>query len=73
MRPCDCNSIEDTKKLNEQGIGFNDQSITVIPTYVLLKMGHTEIKIPMRRFKDFAEWYLADQKNITTHSSGRCR
>jgi hypothetical protein len=25
-------------------------------------MGHTEIKIPMRRFKMFAEWYLKPQQ-----------
>ena len=62
MRPCDVKSIDEaSRKLNEQGIGFNDQSITVIPNYVLLKMGHTEIKISMDRFKSFAEWYLADQ------------
>jgi len=40
---------------------FNNQSITVIPCYVLLKIDHTEIKIPMNRFKAFAEWYLEDQ------------
>jgi hypothetical protein len=61
MKPCDCKDIESTKKLNEYGIRFNDEGITVIPNYVLLEMGHTSIKISMNRFKQFAEWYLKDQ------------
>lgn len=61
LRPCDCKDAVDTSKLEEQGIGHNDESITVIPNYVLLKMGHTEIKISMKRFKMFAEWYLTEQ------------
>jgi hypothetical protein len=61
LRPCDCKDAVDTSKLEEQGIGHNDESITVIPNYVLLKMGHTEIKISMKRFKMFAEWYLSEQ------------
>ena len=62
LRPCDCIDLQDVKKLEEQGVGHNDESISVIPNYVLLKMGHTEIKIGMNRFKMFAEWYLAPQK-----------
>jgi hypothetical protein len=61
LRPCDCKDAVDTSKLEDQGIGHNDESITVIPNYVLLKMGHTEIKISMKRFKMFAEWYLSEQ------------
>lgn len=61
LRPCDCKDAVDASKLEEQGIGHNDESITVIPNYVLLKMGHTEIKIGMKRFKMFAEWYLSEQ------------
>lgn len=62
LRPCDCKDAVDTKKLVEQGIGHNDESITVIPNYVLLTMGHTEIKISMNRFKMFAQWYLQEQE-----------
>ena len=65
LRPCDCKDSGDTFKLEENGIAYNDQSITVIPNYVLLKMGHTEVKISMYRFKMFAEWYLTPQ-SITT-------
>lgn len=61
LRPCDCVDALDVSHLNEQGIGHNDQSITINPNYVLLRMGHTEIKIPMSRFKMFAEWYLSEQ------------
>lgn len=61
LRPCDCKDDVDTSKLEEQGIGHNDESITVISNYVLLKTGHTEMKIGMKRFKMFAEWYLKEQ------------
>jgi len=62
LKPCDCKDAETASKLNEQGIGYNDQSITVEPNVVVLKMGHTQIKIPMQRFKIFAEWYLTEQE-----------
>lgn len=62
-RPCDCSSIhETTTLLNEQGIKTGQEGIEVIPNYVLLTMGHTQIKISQRRFKQFAEWYLEDQE-----------
>lgn len=61
MKPCDCKDEVDTATLEEQGIGHNDESIVVIPNYVLLTMGHTQVKIGMKRFKMFAEWYLAEQ------------
>jgi hypothetical protein len=63
MRPCDCKDQQDVKnKLNEEGIWWNSEGITVCPNYVLLTMGHTTVKISMRRFKMFAKWYLEDQK-----------
>ncbi len=62
LKPCDCVSIEETMLLHEQGIAFNDEGITIIPNYVLLRMGHTEIKISMKRFKQFSEWYLEPQE-----------
>ena len=62
MRPCDCKSTTEVQtELNERVISHNDDSIEIIPNYVLLKMGHTQIKISMHRFKQFAEWYLEDQ------------
>lgn len=61
LKPCDCKDMVTTKLLNEQGIGHNDQSILVQPNSVVLTMGHTTIKIPMDRFKMFAEWYLEEQ------------
>jgi hypothetical protein len=62
IRPCDCIDIASAQELNEQGIGYNNQSITVKPNVVVLTMDHTEIKIPMDRFKMFAEWYLEEQE-----------
>ena len=63
MRPCDCRSAEEaTQKLNEQGISFNNDSLRVMPGVVLLSLGAVDIKVPMSRFKLFAEWYLEDQR-----------
>jgi len=62
IRPCDCIDITSAQELNEQGIGYNNQSIMVKPNVVVLTMDHTEIKIPMDRFKMFAEWYLEEQE-----------
>ena len=62
LRPCDCIDMHTASLLNEQGISHNDQSISVEPNSVVLKMGHTTIKIPMSRFKMFAEWYLTEQE-----------
>jgi len=63
MKPCDCKDDWDAKKLNEQGIRVNNEGIEVMPNYVLLTMGHTQVKINMRLFKQFAEWYLENQKD----------
>lgn len=62
LRPCDCKDIFTAKKLNEQGIGNNGNSIIVEPNSVILTMEHTTIKIPMFLFKMFAEWYLEPQE-----------
>ena len=62
LRPCDCKDQFTANMLNEQGIGVNDESISVHPNYVLLTMGHTTVKISMGRFKLFAEWYLQEQE-----------
>ena len=62
MRPCDCTSMTEAMfKLNEQGLCINNDSIHVIPGNVVLSLGLTTIKIPMAKFKRFAEWYLEDQ------------
>jgi hypothetical protein len=61
IKPCDCKDIATANKLNEQGIGCNDDSIIVEPNVVILKMGHTTIRIPMSTFKMFSEWYLTEQ------------
>jgi len=54
-RPCDCRSIQETRdNLEVQGIKTNNEGIEVIPNHVLLTLGHTQIKISMTRFKEFA-------------------
>lgn len=62
IRPCDCKDVSALKLLNEQGIGHNEQNILIEPNSVILTMDHTIVKIPMSRFKMFAEWYLSEQE-----------
>lgn len=35
LKPCDCKDMVTASKLNEQGIGHNDQSITIKPNSVI--------------------------------------
>ena len=60
--PCDCKDLLTANKLNEQGISQNGDSIVIEPSVIVLTMGHTTVKIPMSKFKLFAEWYLEDQE-----------
>jgi hypothetical protein len=62
MRPCDCVSEQEVKNLTEQGVAFNNKAITVSPLSVILVSGSCTIRIPMKVFQVFAEWYLKDQK-----------
>jgi hypothetical protein len=62
LRPCDCRDQYTADILNEQGLGINDDSIHIEPSSVILTMGHTTIKIWMKLFKQFAEWYLEPQE-----------
>jgi len=63
MKPCDCKDSIDVKKLNDQGLTFNEWSILIKPTGVWISNPTTELRIPMNKFKSFAEWYLTDQRN----------
>jgi hypothetical protein len=62
LKPCDCKDLLTANKLNEQGISQNGDSIVIEPSVVVLTMGHTTVKIPMSKFKVFAEWYLEEQE-----------
>jgi hypothetical protein len=62
IRPADCKDMYTASFLETQGIGINDDSINIEPAVVILKMGHTTIRIPMKKFKVFAEWYLEEQE-----------
>lgn len=62
LRPCDCKDVLTANKLNEQGISQNGDSIVIKPSVVVLTMGHTTVRIPMSKFKLFAEWYLEEQE-----------
>lgn len=62
LKPCDCKDPESIEQLNESGIGFNEDSITLDRNFVILQMSHTQVRIPTSRFKMFAEWYLNEQE-----------
>jgi hypothetical protein len=64
LKPCDCIDMKMLSLLNEQGIQHNNEGILVEPNVVILTMNHTTIRIPMNRFKMFAEWYLKEQEII---------
>jgi hypothetical protein len=68
LRPCDCKDRLDAYNIQEQGIAHNDESIVIEPNVVVMTLGHTTIRIPMDRFKMFAEWYLKPQETKTTYS-----
>lgn len=61
MRPADCKDWVDASKLEEQGIELNGDSISIDPLVVVLNIGSTTVRIPMSKFKTFAEWYLTEQ------------
>jgi len=62
MKPCDCKSMRDVSKLEEQGVSFNNYQIEVDSGGVLLTIDpYCRIKIHNRCFKRFAEWYLSEQ------------
>ena len=64
MRPCDCESIQETlDNLTEQGISFNGWNMVVKPNSVILSNGTATIKVPMITFKKFSEWFLEDQND----------
>jgi hypothetical protein len=63
MKPCECKDMEDVKKLQESGLYFNSEGIVVTPNYVTIDVGVAQLKLSMRRFEQFARWYLEDQKN----------
>lgn len=62
LKPCDCHSFAEEQKLNEVGIGHNDEFIRLDAGRVRLEMGNTTINISCKRFKMFAEWYLEEQE-----------
>ena len=62
LRPCDCKDQATSCLLNEQGIKFNNNSIVVEPSVVVLQLENTTIRLPMSLFKSFAEWYLEEQE-----------
>jgi len=46
LRPCDCKDMATTMLLNERGIGFNEDMISIQPNVVVLTMGHINCDLP---------------------------
>ena len=62
MKPCNVRSIQDYDRLEEAGLGFNNENISIDSRGVFLTIDpHCRIKINHKSFKRFAEWYLTDQ------------
>jgi hypothetical protein len=62
LRPCDCICKSDALKLDEQGVSYNNQSLSVEPNVVILTIDSATIRIPMGLFRKFATWYLEPQE-----------
>ena len=58
MRPCDWPDMYQAKLHDCQGIGHNEWSFTVEVPMVVIKNATTTLRVPMKRMKQFAEWYL---------------
>lgn len=64
IRPCDCKDLLTVSRLQEQAITVNDNFLMVEPNVVVLRLGHTKVRIPQAIFKKFADWYLQEQDAI---------
>lgn len=62
LRPCDCKDIATANRLNEQGINHNDDTLMIYPNSVIMTLENTTVRIPMKIFKMFSEWYLEEQE-----------
>ncbi len=62
MKPCNCKDIKDLKKLDANGIRFNEDFILVDPPNVSIVMGSCSMRMTQKTFKRYAEWYLEDQE-----------
>jgi hypothetical protein len=59
MKPCDVRTTQDAEALSEQGLQFNNKSIRIDGSGVILEIRpYAWLKIDHRNFKRFAEWYL---------------
>ena len=62
IKPCDCIDQSRCDMLNEQGIGIGDNQILVEGGGVFIKNSTTTLRIPLKHFKRFAEWFLEEQE-----------
>jgi len=62
MKPCDCRSLQDCDKIEEQAVAFNHRQIGVDSTGVLLAIDpHFRCKFSHKTFVRLAKWYFTDQ------------
>jgi hypothetical protein len=62
LSPANCKDQYTANQLNEQGIMINEDSLTVEPAVVVLRLGSCTLRIPQRKFEIFAKWYLEEQE-----------
>jgi len=62
LAPYQCKDQNTANQLQYQGIGFNDDHISVKPSIVELTIGASTLRIPMYLFERFARWYLEPQE-----------
>jgi len=61
LRPCDCRDEVTQKRLADQGIMINDQSLYLDAGKVVFKKTGLQVTIPLNVMKAFAHWFLEEQ------------
>ena len=65
MKPCNCFGKYDCEKLEARAIAFDDGTIRVDSTGVILAIDpHFRCKFSHQTFAEFVKWYLEDQDEL---------
>jgi len=64
VRPYDCKDIEDTKKMDCQGLTNGDWTMMFRPNSVTVSHGPIRLRIPMYHFKNWAKWFMEDNPKL---------
>jgi len=64
MKPSECKTEEDLKKLDHQGIKNNSDEFAVEENFVEIKYSHFTFRMPRYLFERYAKWYFEDQESL---------